>query len=378
MSTSPNHNNCLRLEEISLYVNGQLSPAEVHSIEHHLLDCELCHDAVEGYREQPFTASDIPGFETISKPSRPTIQLTRWISIAAIVLIGTTAGMIYNQMGPNAEKEQLALSDQTVSMDSVSVQEPEPEQGNADKNIRLNELIEQDKEVKELVTAPVTERNDLSAFGKKDASVWMMPQKQVEEIPGAGLTEVRANLRTTYKDTFIFDLKITSFGEYYAVQDELSPKFSSSTEARFERKDSIKTKSKEEELEKLTTEDVLVKAMENFSKNNFTSALKLFNILISYESEDVNALFYASLCYKNLNRAEDAIQYLDRVLKSSNTTFKEEAEWEKAQAYVQLKDFKKAEVLLDNICQSKGFYAERAKDLLKRVKQKNKPAADTK
>ena len=373
MPTSPKNRNCLELEEIRLYVQGEISSSKAHSIESHLLGCELCNDAVEGFRVQGFTKADIPAFETLARPSRSPVSLTRWISIAAIVLIGTTAGLVFNNMNKDKEAEDTLIADSMIAADSLSSTAYEPEQNLPDKNKLLNELADKDKEVKELITLPIREKNDQNQFGKKDLSVWMMPQKKIEVLGGALIENQTISVHKNFTHTFIFDLKITSYAEFYEVPGQPGPEKTTATEARYEKKEEGGKDLSRQDLEKLTTEDVLIKAMDNFSKNNFTNALKLFNILLSYESEDVNSLFYGAICYKNLNRMEDAIGYLDRVLLNTNTSFYEEAEWEKAQVYVQLKDFKKAELLLDKIFKEKGFYAERARDLLKRVKVKNRP-----
>lgn len=42
---------CLSEEMLMNYLSGNLSPAEKHKIERHLIDCELCSDAVEGLAE---------------------------------------------------------------------------------------------------------------------------------------------------------------------------------------------------------------------------------------------------------------------------------------------------------------------------------------
>jgi|ERR1035437_6729498 tetratricopeptide (TPR) repeat protein len=42
------HTDCISEEMLTKYVSGNLSPAEKHEVEKHLIDCEMCSDAVEG------------------------------------------------------------------------------------------------------------------------------------------------------------------------------------------------------------------------------------------------------------------------------------------------------------------------------------------
>src|SRR5437660_11601399 len=45
-----NSSDCLSHEQLALYIQNKLSAAEKHKAEKHLLDCELCSDALEGLR----------------------------------------------------------------------------------------------------------------------------------------------------------------------------------------------------------------------------------------------------------------------------------------------------------------------------------------
>jgi predicted anti-sigma-YlaC factor YlaD len=42
------YDSCLTREEMVHYLNGDLSDSEQHRIENHLLECELCDDAMTG------------------------------------------------------------------------------------------------------------------------------------------------------------------------------------------------------------------------------------------------------------------------------------------------------------------------------------------
>ena len=44
------HTDCLSEEMLTKYLSDKLSPAEKHEVEKHLIDCEMCSDAVEGLK----------------------------------------------------------------------------------------------------------------------------------------------------------------------------------------------------------------------------------------------------------------------------------------------------------------------------------------
>ncbi len=44
------HRHCLTPEELSAYCRGEISHRQQHEIESHLIDCELCSEAVEGWQ----------------------------------------------------------------------------------------------------------------------------------------------------------------------------------------------------------------------------------------------------------------------------------------------------------------------------------------
>jgi tetratricopeptide (TPR) repeat protein len=53
---------CLSEEDLSKYLNGELDALARKRVETHLIDCELCSDAVDGFRESDltFSASRVP------------------------------------------------------------------------------------------------------------------------------------------------------------------------------------------------------------------------------------------------------------------------------------------------------------------------------
>ncbi len=378
MPASPNNNNCLSLHDLQMYHEGKLDRIANHAVEDHLLSCELCSSALEGFAIIPFTLSDVPDIPVGSAPAGNT---TNWAAMIGVPFVACFLLVsLFDQFRSGHSEDPVVMNDPSLEM-ILADQDLETEKRLTslfEKTEELNALITKDNEVKELVNKMVTGNNDLQNFGKTDASLWMMPQKGIDTIAtiidGINLTpEVEGfNIMQLSKDTFIHDLRVTSYRELYYLDMAKYDMYLKSTDAKYETKTLKEGDNSASELVVITSADILDKALDNFSKNNFTDALKLFNLLIKHEPNDVNALFYAAVCYINLSRASDAMIYLEKIHVMENSSFDQETRWQMANALVQLKEFKRAASQLEAIVSAKGFYTERAKDLLKRVKARIK------
>ena len=95
---------CLSREEVGLYLNNQLTPAELQDIENHLLDCELCSDAIEGFQVDVKALDKLPlewdHSSTSNKKSTKEVSLNKnktWLSLAATLVILVVLGALIYQ-----------------------------------------------------------------------------------------------------------------------------------------------------------------------------------------------------------------------------------------------------------------------------------------
>jgi hypothetical protein len=365
MPTSPN-NKCLSLPQLQAYFKGNISPGEKRFVEEHILSCSLCSAAIEGYSIAPFSSAELEQSKINVMKRKEAMFSTRQYVIAVVIAVTAMCVWFYQR---SAVRDQTTDSGQQTTDNEQRITNNEQAPEDSLQTPKKSNHILPDKEVAALVNTPIKTTNDIENFGKKDPSALMMPQKEIIEVslslsnPGDNKDIV---VHSSKPDTFIHDLKITAWRELYYT--DLSKDPSKHTDAKYENKDNKTPET--EDLSYITTAEVLDKALDNFSKNNFTNALKLFNVLIKYEPKDVNALFYASVCYISLNRAGDAMVYLDHILEDPTCSFYEEAQWEKAQALIQLKKLDDARSLLEKIISADKFYAKRAGELLTKMKGK--------
>lgn len=97
----PSH--CLGQEEVRHYLDGRLSKEGLRRVEHHLLDCPLCSDAVDGFEsagvQRNFAFEDFPSFQkkmpgqssAIVRPLIPGGFFRQAVAIAALLVVGLVA-----------------------------------------------------------------------------------------------------------------------------------------------------------------------------------------------------------------------------------------------------------------------------------------------
>ena len=110
--------------------------------------------------------------------------------------------------------------------------------------------------------------------------------------------------------------------------------------------------------------DYLEETQYYFDRQAFKRALRRYLIILEHYPEDVNAHFYSGLCYHNLGQYTKAIEHFDQSFTLQIGNFREESEWFKAKALLQLNDSVSAKLLLEKIEKENGFYSEQATELL--------------
>jgi tetratricopeptide (TPR) repeat protein len=104
--------------------------------------------------------------------------------------------------------------------------------------------------------------------------------------------------------------------------------------------------------------------MEIFSKGNNKKALARFQIILDTYPDDVNANFYAGLCYYNLKEFSSAISSFAKCNDTKFTNFNEEAEWYTAKSYLANGQKAEAKTLFTQIANSNGYYVSQAKKIV--------------
>jgi hypothetical protein len=368
MNASPRNNNtCIGIEQLQKYHAGKLNAKERHVIEDHLLDCELCSDAVSGYALLPFSVAEIDALKNKIDKVTGNSYMPAAESKTFIALVGVTTAVIsaiavflsINNHSPITAANQNTL----VAQNYFTNQASPPE------NTIIIENDEMKQEIK-IIPTPDASVIKVEKLYPKEAfttEVLYLPQKEVEFISmdiGTDLKPSAVPVLILGNDTFIYDFKITDYSKYYFVNTDNLKSISSGINPAFANKQDVTDGVyKLQEWEITTTAQVLRAALNKFGKQEYANALKLFDVLIKHNAEDVNALFYGALCAYNTNNNAKAISYLTSVMASLNGSFYEEAKWHKALALIKT-DKQEAKTILKEIADANGFYSKQAREKL--------------
>jgi len=165
---------------------------------------------------------------------------------------------------------------------------------------------------------------------------------------------------------FIHNLKVTNYRLYYFRNDQkvelidaepgVSAQYSNQTE-----RDAAGHNSLEPHY---YLHQQLREAMLQFSKANYTGSIHTLKALLDYNAADANAQFYSGMSYYYLGNDARALEFFDKVLANTNNIFHQESAFYKAQVLVRTKQTEEAAVLLKSIIAERGFYSQRAAELL--------------
>ena len=254
------------------------------------------------------------------------------------------------------------------------------------KNDILAQAIMIDSSVKANITGPVpvTEKKEEPkehfVIESRDNhfagefSVDILPSRNIallDTSAKAHMTEELVELIPNSPVLYIYDLKVTDFQKLYFKKMKPYTIVENGLSAAFENTEAYKTYKNENKTVNPYTLDMLLKdALLAFSKGKYKQAHILFEELLNYNKNDVNALFYSGMCQYYRGEYADANSRFNRIFQGENNAFNQEAEWYKALSLQKSGDTKEAIELLLKINKKKGFYADKAGAKLEEIKKK--------
>lgn len=164
---------------------------------------------------------------------------------------------------------------------------------------------------------------------------------------------------------FIHDLKITNYKLYYA--DKIQKSIDDGIPAQFDNKKEKDLITKLQEKAEIGFAGKQIKeATFQFSKGQYAACIHAMKPLLEINPTDVNALFYTGMSFYYLKNDDQSVLYFDKVLSDDNNIFHQEAEFYKALSLMRSDKSEEAKTLFLNIEKAKGFYSQRASDMLKK------------
>lgn len=370
---------CLPLDTILRYVNEELSKKEMHTVEKHMLDCELCQEAVEGYslmENRQVVAGRISDLnQRIVKEQKIFNYQRIAASIAAVAILAS--GLVYLSHQMNT-KDSLIVNKN--SKDATPIHAPNNQTSNENKSIAVEDNLQKKQD------GFVNEEDIQSDALIRTQPETVISQRKAENSSEAENTESRINSPVIYADTIIQESELNRNTRSVTtpentVKDKQEAIQESKNLERNQKGDNNKAKKKspstyaavsnneDKKKESITGPDLSVPAIsegiEKYNQKKYKEASAVFELILKSEPFNSDALYYNGLSYYGLELWDLAIKNLRRIDNKSN--FFHEARWNKVQAMIKKGDKEAAKILLMDISKEEGPYKIRAAEELKKL-----------
>lgn len=326
-----------------------------HSIEKKALDDDFDADALEGWSIPSAGGFSMNKLDKRFGKKFPAFSLTVGIlsvSVLILTVLYFSEKSEPNEEVPSTKDRQLISYEKTDIVLPESIEEmkelPQKEQ------IQIK-TIQRDFEVQKQQTEVKNEAVETQPISN-------LPTKEIEDtkLPDRPIKEVLFG-----KEIYLSDLKVLDYRAYRS-RPAIQTKQLELTGTPANQSEPGETNEEEFIWKNVDVPyiEYLEKSMEIFSRGNNKKALARFEEIIKTYPDDLNALFYAGLCYYNLREFDKAIASFEKCSDSKYTNFNEEAEWYKAKSLLASGNKDQARSLLTKILNDNGYYSAQAKKLL--------------
>ncbi len=356
MNSNKQHSSNLSREQIHQYSSTRDEQVK-HDIEKQALENDFDADALEGWNALSASGYSMKKLDT--KFSKNYSSLL-W-SIALIVPVLLIGVFLTNQASEKPirgkiEKEQVNTSIKVEETDLIIpteieafVELPKKEQ------IAIKTIINDFNEQK-------NELNETNSQSNIQVNVDRLPISQME--PTDSKPTIIAKETAFGKEIYLHDMKLLDYRAYRSKPAiETKQMILTGTPANIGETTTIEETTEWKKVD-IPYIEYIDKTMEIFSKGNNKKALARFQVILDTYPDDVNANFYAGLCYYNLKEFSSAISSFAKCNDTKFTNFNEEAEWYTAKSYLANGQKSEAKTLFTQIINGNGYYASQAKKIV--------------
>ncbi|MBD3638392.1 MAG: CDC27 family protein [Crocinitomicaceae bacterium] len=362
------------LKRIQDYFNGKLSPKEKHALEMEAQSDPFLYEAMEGYEAHP------EGLEQLAKLKKAHAKNSRSFFGSGTLTILGMAGLVYViALIIKPDIEEPNIQPLTGTEDNFKEVENLPEAidtlvfAEDKEQITPQELVENRPflEASNEELAAQLEQEEEENLGNANEVIHVEEIKITEEdhqiIPEEELRKKSRNAPFIYQ----YDLKVVDYREIDRTNNVIQyTRYEfSGVSANFEDEEAME-KQYDRELEvEVPYMDYLDRSMYYFSKGQYKQALNRYLTILEQYPKDLNASFYGALCYYDMKKYNEALDFLSNMLEFESETgyiaFRQEAKWYQAKTLIKLNQKEKAIKILDEIIAEGLFYTEDAIQLKK-------------
>ncbi|MCE3296874.1 MAG: hypothetical protein K0R65_2588 [Crocinitomicaceae bacterium] len=318
-------------------------------------------DALEGWK------TNAASFDLLKKTDKRFLKQKTYLWMAAVlvpVFVLIYIGVNFNsgntpKTGKKSSQIKRAYIEKTDVETPAKIEDLKPI---AQKKIILAKTLQQNFQDKN-----ETQQRETSAVNEENPEIELETKKAEEIRDNLPVKTERHNLKAA--EMYVNDLLIVDYRKYRfkpAIKTEQA--IITGTPANME--------SQEDEVEEMQWEQVNIpyveyisKTMGIFARGNYKKALTRYLEILDTYPDDLNASFYGALCYYNLGEFDRAYQLFTSCKIHKFNNFTEESAWYGAKSLISMKETDKAKMQLEEIISNKGFYAEKARIELEKLKK---------
>ena len=384
----------------------------MHGVEKHLLDCQLCSDALEGLsssEHEKIIAEINDDIYSRTNPAQIKFKY-RTVAIAAMLLFSFGISFLIYKKISDSKKSETLVED----IKNNKITEP----SNADINQDSISILSQENnkigETKEAQT--VSNQNNLIAAipEKKNDKILQIENKKVI-VPSApkqiDVVNSVLNETTTRQptDESINNDEIKNDDQNEEVAYEMlaesdnAPVFKATEESKQDKKsDSAPSSAKSIGMESKTSkkdvprsenesinlaesltenstadqnidpafssDNLFLTSMDKFNGKEYKEAAELFKQILKNNPQHDEAIYYGALSYYNLKEFKLAATYFEKGIASKKSPFFEDSQWYLALSFLENNETNKAKKLLKLIVDAQGKYELEAQQKLEKLK----------
>lgn len=163
---------------------------------------------------------------------------------------------------------------------------------------------------------------------------------------------------------FISNLKITNYRLYYFKQNQvINLSINTGLAAQYENNSSVEN-TRLAPSDNYYAHKIIQQAMRLFSSKHYSNCIDELNMLYDFNSDDANAQFYLGMCFYITGKYKIAQTYFIKNSDNQNNIFHQESNYYFALCLLHTNQKNKAISALQSIIIGKGFYSDRAKEVL--------------
>lgn len=372
---------CIQPEEFSAYLSGQMDSGAQHRLEMHLLECDFCNDAMDGFleMESPSALTRIndelkaevdlniasTAGEDFSKEATVRV-LFPWRMAAAVALIVVSTLTLYlviprqtnQELFTQEYKPYPAAPEPTTSAGQPILPENEQLSNGQEKSI-----IKEESKKRTVTVEVFTDQQSMEVSAKSPGTVKGDYSFTIDEVSSIKAKDSEKDLSSGgATEDVVADASLAKAENEVntAVPAPASENFQLSEVKTTSVRSAVSTK---KSTENLAAKSTFTEGLNYYKKGDYKTALTLFE----KSTQHPEASFYAGSCLLSLENPHKAILYFDTYIAGGNMKFKEAAWWYKGLAYLKTEDKKNAKSALEQVITFKGEFEQQARELLRKL-----------